>query len=507
MAVSVASRSSEAFSSQMVLGQMGYTAPIFSVNFCHLACSTAWLLSLLLSSSTTSYGETTDQPTHTVTIQISSLFPSSATCKPSPTPSGVEPSGPTRLNLVHKEGPCDPYGPKGPINMTQILIHDQARVNSLFSSTQRQNQTTPASASGITIPARDGSIVNSGNYIVTLGLGTPKTDVSLIFDTGSDLTWTQCRPCARFCHKQVGPIFDPSKSKTFANISCRSAICSQLQSTTGTHPGCSSGTCVYAIQYGDQSVSVGFLSKDRLTLSASDSVEGFYFGCGQLNRGLFGGSGGLLGLGRDKLSFVSQTASKFGKVFSYCLPSTPSSAGHLTFGRDAVSSKKAAFTKLKLHSQYPSFYFLEMTGIIVGGYKLPIPTTIFSLGETLIDSGTVITRLQPTAYFALRAKFRQFMKRYPSAPALQILDTCYDLSGYSSVSVPKLAFEFSNGAVVDVDPSGILYPASMSQVCLAVAPNQDDSDVGIFGNMQQLTYNVVYDVAGGRLGFGSHGCN
>lgn len=411
------------------------------------------------------------------------------------------------MKLIHKHGPCNTDISKAPVNLTQILINDQARVNSILSPNPKtQNQTTLKSTS-ITIPARDGNVVNSGNYIVSLGIGTPKTQVSLIFDTGSDLTWTQCQPCVRYCHKQVGPIFNPSKSKTFTNMSCKSSICSQLQSTTGAPPGCSSGKCVYLIQYGDQSFSVGYLSKDKVTLSATDSINEFYFGCGQNNRGLFGGSGGLLGLGRDKLSFISQTASKFGKVFSYCLPSSSSITGHLTFGKDYKSFKKSSFTNLKIRSQYPSFYFLEMTSISVGGYKLPVPHTIFTVGGTLIDSGTVITRLQPTAYYALRAKFRQLMKHYPSALALSILDTCYDLTGYSSVSVPKLEFEFSKGVVVDVDPSGILYPASMSQVCLALAPNQDDSDVGIFGNMQQLTYNVVYDVAGGRLGFAPHGCD
>ncbi|CAM8916458.1 unnamed protein product [Rhodiola kirilowii] len=480
---------------------MVYPASIPFISSCAV-----FLVLLLFSFPATSFGETVveHQSRHIVTVQISSLFQTSASCKPSPTPTGVEKNGPTRLNLVHKNGPCNTYGTKGPCNTSQILIQDQARVDSLLSP-KHQNQTILDSAT--TIPARDGGVVNSGNYIVTLGLGTPKTQVSLIFDTGSDLTWTQCQPCARYCHTQVGPIFNPTKSNTFSNISCKSSICSNLRSSTGAPPGCSSGTCLYLIEYGDQSFSVGYLSKDKLSISQTDSFDGFHFGCGQNNRGLFGGSGGLLGLGRDKLSFVSQTAGKFGKVFSYCLPSSPSTTGHLTFGKVNDKFNKVAFTKMKIHKEFPSFYFIEMTGISIGGYKLRIPAAIFSLGGTLIDSGTVVTRLQPTAYALLRAKFRQLMKRYPAAPALSILDTCYDLTGFSSVSVPKLVFEFSNGAVVDVDPAGILFPASMTQVCLAVAPNQDDSDIGIFGNMQQLTYNVVYDVASGRLGFGSHGCN
>ena len=84
-----------------------------------------------------------------------------------------------------------------------------------------------------TIPAKDGSTVGSGNYIVTVGLGTPKKDLSLIFDTGSDITWTQCQPCARSCYKQKEQIFDPSQSTSYTNISCSSSICNSLTSATG----------------------------------------------------------------------------------------------------------------------------------------------------------------------------------------------------------------------------------------------------------------------------------
>lgn len=84
-----------------------------------------------------------------------------------------------------------------------------------------------------TVPAKDGSVVGTGNYIVTVGLGTPQKQLSLIFDTGSDITWTQCQPCARSCYKQKEQIFDPSQSTSYTNISCSSPVCSSLTSATG----------------------------------------------------------------------------------------------------------------------------------------------------------------------------------------------------------------------------------------------------------------------------------
>lgn len=102
------------------------------------------------------------------------------------------------LKVVHKHGPCSKLNqdkPNATPNFTQILLEDQSRVNSIHSRTYNSARDNLYDLAA-TVPVKSGSIVNSGNYIVTVGLGTPKTDLSLIFDTGSGLTWTQCQPCA-----------------------------------------------------------------------------------------------------------------------------------------------------------------------------------------------------------------------------------------------------------------------------------------------------------------------
>ncbi|CAN1783096.1 Aspartyl protease family protein At5g10770, partial [Linum perenne] len=257
----------------------------------------------------------------------------------------------------------------------------------------------------------------------------------------------------------------------------------------GNTPGCSSSTCVYGIQYGDSSFSVGFFGTEKLSLTSTN------------NQGNFGGAAGLLGLGRDKLSLVSQTSEKYNKIFSYCLPSTSSSTGFLSFGTTPSSTKSPTV------SGVANFYGLDIIAISVGGRKLPVSSSVFSTAKAIIDSGTVITRLPPAAYSALRTAFRQQMSRYPMAPALSILDTCYDLTKYKSVTVPRIGFFFGGGAEVDIQSVGILYASKVSQVCLAFAGNGDASDVAIFGNVQQQTIEVVYDGAGERVGFASGGCS
>ncbi|XWS70534.1 hypothetical protein CRYUN_Cryun03dG0056000 [Craigia yunnanensis] len=403
------------------------------------------------------------------------------------------------LTVVHKHGPCSQlHQDKANIpTHAQILLHDEARVKFIHSKLAKNpGSSNVEETDAARLPAKDGSVVGSVNYIVAVGLGTPKQYLSLIYDTGSDITWTQCQPCARSCYKQQDPIFSPSLSSSYSNISFTSTVCNSLNSTIA---------CVYGIKYGDTSFSVGFFAKETLILTSTDVFDSFLFGCGQNNQGLFEGPAGLLGLGRDKFSLPSQTALKYKKFFSYCLPSFASSTGFLTFGNGGLS-KSIKFTTLSTISQGSTFYGIDITGINVGGQKLSISASVFTTGGAVIDSGTVITRLPPTAYAALRSAFRKQMSQYPMAQPLSILDTCYDLSKCSSVIVPKLSFFFSGGVEVPIDTKGILYVNSISQVCLAFTGNSDDTDVTIFGNTQQKTLEVVYDGAGGRIGFATKDC-
>jgi len=208
-----------------------------------------------------------------------------------------------------------------------------------------------------------------------------------------------------------------------------------------------------------------------------------------------------MGLGGDAQSLVSQTAGTFGKAFSYCLPPTPGSSGFLTLG--AASRSGFVKTPMLRSTQIPTYYGVLLEAIRVGGQQLNIPTSVFSAGSVM-DSGTVITRLPPTAYSALSSAFKAGMKKYPPAQPSGILDTCFDFSGQSSVSIPSVALVFSGGAVVNLDFNGIML--ELDNWCLAFAANSDDSSLGFIGNVQQRTFEVLYDVGGGAVGFRAGAC-
>uniref|UniRef100_A0A0A9DMF9 Peptidase A1 domain-containing protein n=1 Tax=Arundo donax TaxID=35708 RepID=A0A0A9DMF9_ARUDO len=142
-----------------------------------------------------------------------------------------------------------------------------------------------------------------------------------------------------------------------------------------------------------------------------------------------------------------------------------------------------------------------LTGISVGGQQLSVPASVFA-GGMVVDSGTVVTRLPPTAYAALRSAFRSGMASYgyPAAPPTGILDTCYNFTGYGSATLPSVALTFSGGATLTLDAEGIL-----SFGCLTFAASGGgDGGIAILGNVQQRSFEVRFD--GASVGFKPHSC-
>ncbi|RLM79718.1 protein ASPARTIC PROTEASE IN GUARD CELL 2-like isoform X1 [Panicum miliaceum] len=345
-------------------------------------------------------------------LSIGSLKSDSVCSEPKATPSS---SGVT-VPLHHRHGPCSPAPSKKAPALEEMLRRDQLRaayIQRKFSASK--GVAGDVEQSDATVPTTLGTSLNTLEYVITVGIGSPAATQTMLIDTGSDVSWVQCKPCSQ-CHSQADPLFDPSSSSTYSPFSCSSATCAQLGQEGN---GCSSSQCQYIVTYGDGSSTTGTYSSDTLALG-SNTVRNFQFGCSHAIR--------------------------------------------------------------------------------VGGKQLNIPASVFSAG-TVMDSGTVITRLPRTAYSALSSAFKAGMKQYPSAPPSGIFDTCFDFSGQSTISIPTVELVFSGGAVVDLAGDGIILSS-----CLAFAGNSDDSSLGIIGNVQQRTFEVLYDVGGGAVGFKAGAC-
>ncbi|KAI6668272.1 hypothetical protein NL676_019411 [Syzygium grande] len=338
-----------------------------------------------------------------ITLPVSSLFPS-PDCKASTSNAN------STLKLVHKHGPCSPLfnGPH------PISAEDIARAKWIRSKLSSTDTADSPKDSAVSVPAKYGP--SGGSYLVTIGLGTPKKDLTLLFDTGSALTGTQS---PALC------LAIPKPSQSLTPLSPRPMPISLA--LLRHQPRCSDLTCVYESRYGDQeSFTIGFFATETLTLSPMDAISILNSGAVRTMEGDSRDLLGLLGLARNRISLLEQSGAKYGRSFSYCLAPLISSMGYLTFGKGSGTSTSVCFTPISTVSQSSIVYGIDIIGISVGGKPLPVPSTVFSNAGTIIDSGTTVTQLPPTAYSALRSAFRQAMSKYKMSALPSRFDTCYD---------------------------------------------------------------------------------
>ncbi|XP_010916060.1 aspartyl protease family protein 2 [Elaeis guineensis] len=386
----------------------------------------------------------------------------------------------------------------------------------------------PELAGRLMATLESGVTLGAGEYFIDVFVGTPPRHFSLILDTGSDLNWIQCLPC-HDCFEQHGPVYDPTASSTYHNVSCGDPRCGLVSQPWPCRSG--DRSCPYFYWYGDHSNTTGDLALETFTvnLTAADGtatefrrVDNVIFGCGHWNRGLFHGAAGLLGLGRGPLSFSSQLRSLYGHTFSYCLVdrnSDLSVSSKLIFGEDRnllahpdLNYTSFVNTTAKEDNTADTFYYVRIKEIVVGREVLNIPPETWELspegaGGTIVDSGTTLSYFANPAYQAIKEAFvKKVNNKYPVVEDFPILSPCYNVSGVDKVELPEFAIRFADGAVwnfpvenyfIRLDPEEI--------VCLAIL-GTPSSPLSILGNYQQQNFHIMYDMKKFRLGFAPMRC-
>ncbi|KAF5181382.1 Aspartyl protease family protein [Thalictrum thalictroides] len=171
----------------------------------------------------------------------------------------------------------------------------------------------------------------------------------------------------------------------------------------------------------------------------------------------------------------------------------------------------------------PSLYFLQWTGMTVSGKPLAgVSISQYQSTPTIIDSGTVISRIPVNIYEPLRDAFVKAMStRYPKAPSYSILDTCYYTKPRKTamtngrkkegtmkilIGVPEVSMIFQGGAELKLRPQNVLIELENGVSCLAYAANYATNGLAIIGNTQQKTFRILYDVTNSKIGFAAGGC-
>ncbi|KAM5571111.1 protein ASPARTIC PROTEASE IN GUARD CELL 1 [Rosa sericea] len=390
------------------------------------------------------------------------------------------------------------------------LARDSSRVDSLNTKLQFALQgvnradlepmQTEIRPEGLSTPVTSGTSLGSGEYFTRVGVGNPAKQFYMVLDTGSDVNWLQCQPCSD-CYQQSDPVFNPTASSTFRQLTCDAPQCSALQVSA-----CRNNKCLYQVSYGDGSYTVGDYVTETVSFGNSGAINTVSLGCGHDNEGLFVAAAGLLGLGGGTLSLPSQVKAS---SLSYCLVNRDSSASS-TLEFNSAAPRDSVIAPLLKNRKLGTFYYVGLTGFSVGGRPLSIPPSLFQMDEAgnggiIVDSGTAITRLQTAAYNALRDAFKRLAPDLTPAGTFALFDTCYDLSGKTSVRVPTVSFLFSGGKSFPLPAKNYLIPVDNSGTfCFAFAPTS--SALSIIGNVQQQGTRVSYDLANNRVGFSPNKC-
>ncbi|KAK3430629.1 hypothetical protein EUGRSUZ_E02495 [Eucalyptus grandis] len=356
---------------------------------------------------------------------------------------------------------------------------------------------------------RSDLIYGGSEYYMKVAIGSPPLETFLLVDTGSDLSWTQCKPCIK-CYQQKPPIFNPRNSSSYETVQCRTRLCKSL---LGARCGGDDGrACNYFYKYGDKSFTRGEVAVETFRIGtppgSTITLPRIVFGCGYDNGGGFDSVGsGIIGLGGNgPFSLISQTNGSFGGRFGYCLvPESSKGTSKISFGEDSVVSGPGVFSTPLISIGLDQFYFVNLEGFSIG-------KTRFLYGNNssdseakdsskfkimVIDSGTSLT-FMPSQFFdslesAITAAVALPRVRDPNGE----LDLCYRSLG-GKINAPIVTLHFAGDADMALNVGSTFLHSAENQVCVTMKPTDQ---LPILGNFAQMGFKVGFDVRNRTVSF------
>ena len=180
---------------------------------------------------------------------------------------------------------------------------------------------------------RNGLSYSCRYFFVTIGLGTPSRNFSLIIDTGSSITYVPCQGCKHCgkhkvgfnvcgcCQSQGGKketsvhldnsvfllqdkAFNMKESKTAVSLKCGEPLCNCGSPSCQ----CVDSKCYYSRTYAERSSSSGILIQDCFAFPDAKEAVKLVFGCESDETGEIykQDADGLLGMGNSNNAFQSQ---------------------------------------------------------------------------------------------------------------------------------------------------------------------------------------------------------
>ncbi|XVF42748.1 hypothetical protein PTKIN_Ptkin01aG0389000 [Pterospermum kingtungense] len=418
------------------------------------------------------------------------------------------------VELIHRDSPKSPL--YNPSETTYNRVTNAMRRSFNLVHRLKPSFVSKMAAQPDIIPLR-------GEYLMSISIGTPSVNIIGFADTGSDLIWTQCKPCSR-CFDQDNPLFDPSQSSTYKIFPCSSNQCEG-----NIYKGACSGdeSCQYSFTYGDGSSTSGDLAADTLTLPSLTglpiSVPNIVIGCGHnndfavqdKNPSITGNglvvpvkSSGIIGLGGGNLSLISQLGTSIEGKFSYCLVPfwQTGKSSKMNFGSNAIVSGNGSIsTPMTTRPPPMSYYFLTLKAISVGSTRIKFNGSALGTNNDniVIDSGTTLTLLPNIFYSELEsAVSSQIQGTRVQGPSG--FNLCYDAQSMVEDTIPDVTIHFTD-ADVKLQHLNTFVMVNDTISCFSFAGNK--YNYSVYGNLAQMNFLVGYDTKNQILSFKPTNCS
>ncbi|XP_043694212.1 aspartic proteinase CDR1-like [Telopea speciosissima] len=418
------------------------------------------------------------------------------------------------LSLIH---PFSPHSPFYPGNITDIEKIDlliqgtEGRMHHLFSTMREQNWNGSSEVNDIVAPVQ---YTGSFFYVAQVGIGSfppfpgqKGLPYFLMVDTGSPLTWVQCKGCDPCIPLQQSD-FPYNTSQSYRPIPCGDPTC------PFPNLDCFQSFCGFRISYGGNPapLTVGAIVRETLTFPSdfrgTESYNNLFLGCAfknynhnfrQPNK-----IGGILGLGfpgTHTYPFLNQVGKK---CFSYCLSTSEHTNSQLYIGEGAKMVGPQVLSTPLLRGLQEQLYYVDLQDISIQNIHLRLQAS-FSRGSA-IDTGCPMTILVSNVYTRVRIGFVQYFAQFHIQPFndgnkprdVPMLDLCFPIpSGFNRY--PTMTFHF-RGADLVVQPTGI-FIVGRDYVCVALK----SGPVTMIGAFQQTQYKFSYDLEMGDREQGVNG--
>ncbi|PHU10959.1 hypothetical protein BC332_17889 [Capsicum chinense] len=348
------------------------------------------------------------------------------------------------------------------------LSRTRARVSDLASIVDNGNSSKSADVKAPAPRRTSTHYVGPGDYVASFTIGTEQTRTYLIIDTGSDLVWWQCGPCAEGgCYRQNDPLYVSTSSRTYETLDC---------------------------------------------IAKNHNQERILFGCGKDQRREPGGLSfsprysGIAGIGRSGYSLPSQFKAD---IMAMCLPGIDPQGSILSFHTSPFEKTISA----QLLPNPTNLYYVNLFKVFVNDKEITLNPSIGNsrnaIDRCLVDTGTAVTYFPRDFYNVFRDTFRQEVKDHPlvTGPRPAGFDTCYTGDAVVVPDFPQVTMYFGRQ-----DPENLLSLTHQrvmvyirGMYCLAFFAS--DTNFAILGGTQLQGIGLTFDTAENTSSFDLDQCN